>query len=623
MSNKRRENGGLWALAGFLYQIVGMLSITTQVSELLNFDNSKEDLQEAFLSLENVGTTIRAKHEYLEDAAFINENDETVLVQFKYSIVGKKLGSGELRKIIDKLDKNVELASARGETVTACILVTNRLFTSQRGAAKQLWDEEQAKKRRYSLRKSLITLDIWAETLEMFGRQLCVSDHDIQSGVNGLIGEILRKTGGQNPSVSITVEDIKEAFTDCREARQVTPKNAHDHSLKQLVSLQEWDTGLQIPIIPRDILQDISSACTRNALVILHGHGGCGKTAMLWLWLKEKEFASFSTTRNFSRNWLAHELCNWVNLPANHPWRTLLHRDEIIERVIKANADYPLPIIHLGLDGLDEGYFTGEARHNIRGIIQWFWNEDMAARRESRSPRAVLVLTCRDLNYLKREWLPSVPSGFNSTYDLIDIPINNFSSHDLHIALRSSTSLDKRVKSKITDNLEPFSFGDMYSTLTPTFRSLTPHVKLVDQSVIKALHHPIIWRVFLGLETPIQLGILDGNSKSLMKLAEIFVSRFCQKVLDRQRIEEIQEDDVYSALRQIANTGFSRSQATAWLSYRDWSNPLSETGFWNRIQSKRFFREALSGGLIIDNPDYKWQWYYPWIQEYLVSGSEK
>jgi len=66
------ERGGIWALAGFLYQIVGMLSLTANISETSSFNVSR-DLNEAFLFLENVGSSVSARHEHLgQDVAFVS-----------------------------------------------------------------------------------------------------------------------------------------------------------------------------------------------------------------------------------------------------------------------------------------------------------------------------------------------------------------------------------------------------------------------------------------------------------------------------------------------------------------------------------------------------------------------
>ena len=57
------DKGGIWALAGFLYQIIGMLSYV-EVLEISN-NGSSGNSEEALLVLKDVGKSIQARHEDL------------------------------------------------------------------------------------------------------------------------------------------------------------------------------------------------------------------------------------------------------------------------------------------------------------------------------------------------------------------------------------------------------------------------------------------------------------------------------------------------------------------------------------------------------------------------------
>lgn len=614
------ERGGIWALAGFLYQIVGMLSMTAQVRRSNIIAN--DDLTEVSLFLTHVGEFVRARHEYLgQDVAFVNEADETVLVQFKYSSTSRSIDATELREIINNLTQGADLALTQGQNITACVLITNRNFTERGGGANQLWENESETQRGYNLRRFDIPLDTWRRHLKDYGRSVCASDHEILQGINQLIGRVVQQTGSQYPDVSVTIEDIKEAFTACRVTRQLTPENVSSHSLGRLNALRDRDPGLHIPVIRREVLDELNRYCAEGALVVLNGKGGCGKTVVAWQWLREHQFSAFWQTQDIIGGWISHEMCDWLGLPPQHLWRTTLAPNDAIGRIINANPNYPLPIIHLALDGIDEGFVTQDVQRSIRDIVGWFWDEDVAVKRGNGLPRAILIVTCRDVVEFERTWLPSSPSGFGSTYNLnsITLDVDVFSDDELLSALRAASSMDESISSKIEQALEAPSTLDTGLRSSPIFASTAPPMRPIDQSIVTALHHPVVWRAFLGLETENQLGVLYGTDESLMQLAERFVRRFCQKVLDRRRINELQEDELRMLLSGLASAQFPQRQEISWYSYQDWLQPL-QTGSLNDIEIKRLYTEALSGGLIIQGQPKNWQWSYHWIREYLAIG---
>jgi hypothetical protein len=105
-------------------------------------------------------------------------------------------------------------------------------------------------------------------------------------------------------------------------------------------------------------------------------------------------------------------------------------------------------------------------------------------------------------------------------------------------------------------------------------------------------------------------------SRVQISVAHIYVNKIVKS--------PIQEDDLWSALMHIATTQVHEREQVSWFSYReDWVKPLLSMGFLNEPDARRLYKEALSGGLIVEEQQYQWQWSYPWIRDYLALVSEQ
>jgi hypothetical protein len=133
------NDGGQWALAGYLYQMVGLLAMHAQAN-CPSMSARSEELA-ALLKLVPSG---RIHHEYLgQDAVLrqlgVSENDTLVLVQFKYSTqqTPPKITPSQLLEIIDQLHASTQQALALGENVTGYALITNRNLSPQAARLRQ------------------------------------------------------------------------------------------------------------------------------------------------------------------------------------------------------------------------------------------------------------------------------------------------------------------------------------------------------------------------------------------------------------------------------------------------------------------------------------------------------
>jgi len=522
-----------------------------------------------------------------------------------------------LREIIQKLDKSANSAKKKGLEVTACVLVTNRPFTQ---SAEQLWEIEQNNPRGYELRHFSIPWRNWETALHDFGRKLCALDHNIEAGINSLIGRIVRETGEQNPIVCIEIEDIKQEIVGTRRVRQLTLPNAKQWSSRELDNI-EIRLGLTGSPVYRELLmRELGRISNERAIIVLHGKGGCGKTVSLWQWVRESNrFVAFSTMREIPRSWITYVMCEWLNLPQGHPWRRDIDFEDAINRIARANPDLGPPLVHFALDGLDELISTHEMAEIIRETVRWFWDEDRALMEENRLPRAILVVSCRIIDDFIR-WLPPDLSGSEQKIEVEHILINEFSDTELVKALKIST-LNTEIRERIEQSLHLKDTVKARIDTTSIIGTSIYQSQHVDRSVIDAIHHPVVWGVFLQLDSSVQENLLNGDRGAFMQLAHLVVGRFCRKVILRRRIANVNEELLLAVLKDIER--FYEGDRNFWRQYtRDWSRPTFEQGLLDRIAAGSLYNEALSYGLIIENSPRTWQWSYTWIRDYLISEFE-
>ncbi len=376
------RHGGKWALGGFLYQIVGMVSITARASSPVPISDPDEldEIDVLFITLVDDGEDLQAHHERLQDAVFTRD-DKCVIAQFKYTTVSKKIYVGEARAIIEKLDKAAEDAEAEGQNVTACVLVTNRELASKgKGgeSAEQYWKEaEENCTGRYELRYVRRTLADLESDLCKFARSYGLLKDEIKDGIDRLVGRVFGQTGDLF-DVSLSKCHLVESFTGCREARPLTVDVIRKQSLEEIdrfgeiVPVEQWNHEL----VEREVFESIIQAINeQRALIQLYGPGGCGKSIIIWQLLDQlppKRCCTVIHAEELLRTWVEGTVHSWRNLPGN----TDDTADVAVQRLIEANPTSPRPIMWLALDGLDEGHLSPDCKSNIRKILRWFCDRD-------------------------------------------------------------------------------------------------------------------------------------------------------------------------------------------------------------------------------------------------------
>jgi len=538
MANGR--DGGVWALAGFLYQIVAMLSITARASRAADLpSNGRSDEVDALLALFNVGDNFQAQHEWFEDAMFTRD-DQCVLVQFKYSSTDRKIGIRELRDIIKKLDESAGEATKQGDNVTACVLFTNRELTKRGETAKQLWDTEQKQQRPYKLRYHLsdsITDLEW--NLEEFGHDYGLFPDEIKKGVDRLIGRTLRQTGNLLGS-SIDKGVLVECFTGYCDTQLLTAAHLASSMHSQLdhfgikVKVGQWNS---MPV-RREITSRIAKVVSERALVGLYGTGGCGKSMILWQMLSDllghgNACCMITHTRDLYSSWIADTVRRWRKIPAGI---CCDDRERAINRLLIANDNLGRQILWLALDGLDER--PGVIGESPAGeLVRWFGDRDRECQEKGIIPSTTLIVSCR-----RREILEDILT--HQQYDHPgpyppNILVDEFSIAEITDAARLSfPELYRRITARFGNQVrfQRAGFQTTSSFLIPLeYGSLDPQADPIDNEIWEALKHPAMWRALLSLPNEARREVIDGRQQAKHDLSLEFIKWFHWKVTLRVR----------------------------------------------------------------------------------------
>ena len=269
---------------------------------------------------------------------------------------------------------------------------------------------------------------------------------------------------------------------------------------------------------------------------------------------------------------------------------------------------------------MDEEFSTYDPQI-IQRFIYWFWEQDRDVKRAGRIPEAVLVVTCRDIDDFQSYWCRSI-TGSGLTRSVAGVSVGAFSDYELReaISMAPAEILESEARRRILQTLDISTISDIDASILPeTFYSYATRVPRVDRSILRAIHHPVIFGEFLQLDSAEQLGLLNYETVSLMNLAQAIVNRFIDKVYHRGKLGGLRKEDVLILLADIANGAASSPENQLWLEYKKWTESIARSGLVNDSQCNTLYIEAISGGLIQESSRRSWQWSYPWIWEYLVS----
>lgn len=617
MSNN--SDSGRWALAGYLYQIVGLVSITARASSPIVIDrDGSDELVGAIISFEDVGRGLEAYHERFGQDVVFAQDDECVIVQFKYSASGRRISTGELREIIDKLDNSVQQAESQGQHVTACALVTNRELTNKGRSARQLWEDESLRSRSYELRLSFASMENLLTRIQEFGKEYGLFDREIESGVDRLIGRVFRTTGDLFGS-PINKAHLVESFTGHHDTRRLAISDVAPQCLAEieqfgsLLLTDQWDG---VPM-EREVFHDVVAAVNARALVGIYGHGGCGKSIILWQLLKQvldesRGCCTIASARDFSVSWITDTIHRWRHLsPGNQPND---NREEAIYRVDSANFNQYRPVIWLALDGLDECRWP-DRESTLIELIQWFWQKDREVRSSGEPLLATLVVSCRCKEDLAGKWI-GLPPDYPGEWP-VNIPVGNFTDSELEEAARQR--FPELYRRMMAGHWDPLRFPDPRNlSRAAEYISPYPSSGTVDIRVKEALKHPVMWRALLDLgNDSVRIRIADGEIEALHLLAHQFIKLFHWKLTRRVQghLQNFTDETVIEILQAVARHSDDVSIHSR---DRDWVEPACQSHHIAQVEAMTLYYEALSAGLIAEDARNQWRWRHNIVYDFLM-----
>ncbi len=643
MPNKDENEGGQAALVGYLYQILGLCSMKAKLHHLHTSENesaSPADIEELF-SLVRGGSI---QHEaYGQDAAIrrfqqlgINESDQCILAQFKYSQQDPALPiyPKELRKILDRLHISVQWASREGEQVTGYVLITNRELSpgtkELRDAArndkphKGLDDQQRAILRELRLPSpSQVAWDTWVDELKNFARSYGAFDQEIQNGIATLVGHILLRTEREGTPY-IELADLIYAFTGSKDARPLTPEQIWEHNKRETDTFMQ-QAGIQFEAILRRpaILEAIRRLVEEgHALIFLIGGGGCGKTVSAIHWIQDtvtsapktmNACATILSAKHVQRDCLQRIISQWRNLAGTQHGLDS-QPERALERLCIANPHGQHPLLYLSIDELDENMENTEQGYIVYELLKWFWTKDIGFR-GGVFPRATLIVTTRDERDISK-WLKVHPQSFEQP---VFVRVNDFTITELKTELELAESHALPGASSRLLNALQLRLGQSIMSVSDDTSSLlpitNPFTAPVDEQMLDSLLHPVIWGEFLRLDDEAQSHILDGNAGAKHQLAEKYIKWFYWKAYIRGRGPELQSEEVLDILKNIAHyCGMSNPARHA---RNDWIEHACSTKIVNEREAGSLYREAGSSGLI--NIENLWRWRHQFVYDFLVN----
>lgn len=648
MPNRDENEGGQAALAGYLYQILGVCGMKAKLYRLHRStedteadEPSSSDIEELFLLMRRGSVQHEA---YGQDAVIrryqhlgINESDQCILVQFKYSQHDPTLPiyPKELRKILDRLHTSAQWASREGEQVTGNVLITNRELSpgakELRDAAKNdkphkdLDDKQRAILRGLRLPSpSQVAWSTWIDELKNFARSYGEFDQEIQNGIATLIGHILLRTEREGTPY-IELADLINAFTGSKDAQPLTPEQIWEHNKHETNTFMQL-AGIQFEAILRRpaILEEIRRLVEEgHALIFLIGGGGCGKTVSAIHWVRDtvtsapktmNAYATILSAKHVQRDCLQRLISQWRNLRGTQHGLDSLP-EQALERLCIANPHGQHPLLYLSIDELDENIENTEQGNIVYELLKWFWTKDIDCRGGA-FPRATLIVTARDKKDINN-WLKVHPQ---SSKQPVFVKVNDFTIPELKTELELAENHALPAASSRLLNALQLRLGQSTTSLSDDTFSLlpitNPFTSPVDEQMLDSLLHPVIWGEFLRLDSEAQSHILDGNAGAKHRLAGKYIKWFCWKAYIRGLWPKLQEEEVLAILKNIAR--YCGMSNPARHSRNDWNEYACSTKIVNEREAGSLYREAESSGLI--NIEGLWRWRHQFVYDFLVNS---
>jgi hypothetical protein len=391
--------------------------------------------------------------------------------------------------------------------------------------------------------------------------------------------------------------------------------------------------GLDVCVERPEVVERISQASVGRALVVVHGHGGCGKSVALWQWARrvaqlpdgDGAFLAYRRADSVSSGLVVDIVDDFRAMPDGYHSPPDESAATALNRLVSSNPDLRSVVLYVALDGLDEAAVVTSKHSELRQLIQWFWKRDHS--KTAGNCQATLVVSCRVAEDVIDLWMQPELSGMPYRGDRPpEILVGDFSREERIGAARSlrSAEVARRLESAIRLLLRAET-SQLPGGTSPTLYDAGFAEPLnIDAEIVGALAHPVVWGLFCRMDEREQIATLEGKlSGGVDALAELVVGWFCSKVGMRRADMYQHKALVKRGVAEIASQTLP-TNAESSFPYGQWRFPAVDRDDYAGISSVVLFEEARSSGLIVAGPgawapnSEEWHWRHAWVARYLA-----
>lgn len=640
-------DGGHNALAGFLYQILGagdMFAETLDpqrttpdggIETLIGFEHEK-DGEDVILE----GFTAGGRH-------------KRELVQFKYSAdpVAYPIQPSELVKIAEEMLRCSKLANKSKQIPTGYVLASNRpLSPMSPQFLSDIMDDKphgavdwvsygKGRARKKNKRPNQVKLRSILKQLRI--RQVdanqmiaglkkhaakfgVLNGAEFDAGAKNLISLLIQK-GAAAVDRHITIAEFDEALASYPDPKSLKFVDVLPELTNSLQKMKvKLDFSATTKLVSRQAVRGLA-ASPEDALIVIYGDGGCGKSVAAFQILEEaltdrngtpQALAAATRAYGGKRFSFGELVSEWRN-PDEKPNKSDMPERALL-RIMTANPGARPPILFLAIDGLDELQEESDSREWVTLMVDFFCDEQLKVKEHGDKPRAVLVVTCReteDFNIVSPRsgdfgdqirLYKSISIDVFTTDELVDLSRRTL---EPHLANRIEAALASR---ELLGPI-PTSQGVPSIDLARTGAK----ADLISTEVLKLIEWPILWRFFENLSHTEQTLFLDGDLPTIGSVVEDYARLVCRRASKRKH--RFRVDDALEMLRETAiNFGDPGGTGTR----GDWDEVASKVNGWPQYRARHFFAEAKSAGLIkSESKQGDWSWCHPIMCKLLKETS--
>ena len=388
------DDGGIVALSGFLYQILGFVGLKA-LAESADGKSVTQLAPEVLVNLVREADSIHYEgfgQDMDIEKLVPGGQNEITLIQFKYSRDGNTLTPAQFREVVQQLLLAAARVVGQGKAVGKSFLITNRPLSP--GMA-TIWEKKTAPKWTKEEIALLKTIDLsvkmelqnWRAALERFGVSFGLSATEIATGIDRLVGHVITSAVGQK-KCTLDLATLADCLCLRANSHSLDRKALQGGIAARLAKYRETPPG---ELVRRFVLREAERLHHDRALIVFAGRGGTGKTASLYRWTEEQaqaahpRLAAFRDACALPQNWLPDLLYEWSG-----GFTETTTNEAVLLRLETANPEPSAPpLLHLSLDGLDEWSMDGGGAGNVQKLLRWFWELDLDRFTSNRpAPRA-------------------------------------------------------------------------------------------------------------------------------------------------------------------------------------------------------------------------------------------